>query len=136
MHSREFVGCVSDVLKANNIKKPISIPKKIFHISDDEGTKQDFSVKQTDKAAFFTKQDIQNILEACLYVIKESLKEGNTVTLTNFGKFYPKYSRQRNCYIPRFQASPELKSYVKVYNAMAMAAMQDSGDSDDEDDGE
>ena len=49
MNKIDFIKCVSDVLRTNDIKKPVSIPKQVFHISDDEGNSKDFTVKKTDK---------------------------------------------------------------------------------------
>lgn len=64
MNRTEFIKNVSDELRANDIRKPISIPKQVFHISDDEGNSKDFTIKKIDKTAIYTKDDVDNIINA------------------------------------------------------------------------
>lgn len=95
MNKKELIQHIGDVLRANNTKKPISIPKQVFHITDNNGNSADFSLKVTDKTAIFTRDDITAIIDACIYVIQESLKRGEPVTIHGFGSLGLNYRKAR-----------------------------------------
>lgn len=44
MNRQAFIKNVADLLREKNIKKPISIPKQVFHISDNDGNSKDFTI--------------------------------------------------------------------------------------------
>lgn len=129
MNKRDFVKRVSEVLRDSDIKKPISIPKQVFHISDDEGNSKDFTVKKVDKYAIYTANDISAIMDACLYVIQESLKKGEPISLHGFGTFSLRYRKPRATksikeneaiviegrYVPKFSFGNELRLCAKMY---------------------
>ena len=58
MNRNEFVRRVTSVMRENDIRKPVSSPKQVFHISDDEGNSKDFVVRKTDKKVIFTIDDV------------------------------------------------------------------------------
>ncbi|MBP5462526.1 MAG: HU family DNA-binding protein [Lachnospiraceae bacterium] len=95
MNRREFVRRIANVMRENNIRKPVSSPKQVFHISDDEGNKKDFVVKKTDKSVLFTVDDVEAVVDACLYVIEESLKRGVPVCIRGVGSLGLKYRKPR-----------------------------------------
>lgn len=129
MNKGELIKNVVDVLRENNIKKPISVPKQVFHISDDEGNKKDFRIKQTHKTAIYTKEDVTRIIDACMYIIGESLKKGDPVSITGFGSLGLKYRKPRTAkdfntgeeisieghYLPKFNSGKDLRMCAKVY---------------------
>lgn len=129
MNKRDFVRRVSEVLRDSDIKKPISIPKQVFHISDDEGNSKDFTVKKVDKYAVYTANDISAIMDACLYVIQESLKRGEPISLHGFGVFSLRYRKPRATknvrdnkeiviegrYVPKFTFGNDLRMCAKLY---------------------
>lgn len=129
MNKIDFIKCVSDVLRTNNIKKPVSIPKQVFHISDDEGNSKDFTVKKTDKSVQYTKDDVTAIVDACLYVIQESLKRGEPINFRGFGTLGLNYRKPRatKCvgteedvviegrYVPKFSFGNDLRMCAKIY---------------------
>lgn len=129
MNKRDFVRRVSEVLRDSDIKKPISIPKQVFHISDDEGNSKDFTVKKVDKYAIYTANDISAIMDACLYVIQESLKKGEPISLHGFGTFSLRYRKPRATksikenediviegrYVPKFSFGNDLRLCAKMY---------------------
>ena len=45
MNRMEFVRRVAQEMRENNMRKPISTPKHVFHISDDEGNSKDLSLE-------------------------------------------------------------------------------------------
>lgn len=129
MNRRDFVRTVSDVLRTNNVKKPVHIPKQTFHISDDHGNSKDFSVKSTDKSVIFTIDDVNAIVDACIYVIQECLKRGEPVTFHGFGSLGLNYRKPRTAkqvntdkdiviagrYVPRFSFGNDLRMCAKFY---------------------
>lgn len=129
MNRREFVRRIANVMRENNIRKPVSSPKQVFHISDDEGNKKDFVVKKTDKSVLFTVDDVEAVVDACLYVIEESLKRGEPVSIRGFGSLGLKYRKPRATkrpgteewvdvearYVPKFSFGNDLRMCAKVY---------------------
>lgn len=129
MNKNDFIKCVSELLRTNDIKKPVSIPKQVFHISDDEGNSKDFTIKKTDKAVLYTKDDVATILEACLYVIQESLKQGESINFRGFGTLGLNYRKPRATkrvntdeevviegrYVPKFTFGNDLRMCAKMY---------------------
>jgi nucleoid DNA-binding protein len=129
MNKKSFIREISDVLKENNIKKPMRTPKKVFHITDDEGNSKDFVIKATDKSAIFTTNDIENIIDAAIHVIEEALKSGDEVNIHGFGNLHLIYRQPRTLkavgtedtitvdghYIPKFSFGNDLKLCAKMY---------------------
>lgn len=129
MNKNDFIKCVSELLRAGNIKKPVSIPKQVFHISDDEGNSKDFTIKKTDKSVFYTKDDVATIVDACLYVIQESLKQGEPINFRGFGILGLNYRKPRATkhvntdeqiiiegrYVPKFTFGNDLRMCAKIY---------------------
>ena len=129
MNKNDFIKCVSELLRTSDIKKPVSIPKQVFHISDDEGNSKDFTIKKTDKAVLYTKDDVATILEACLYVIQESLKQGESINFRGFGTLGLNYRKPRATkrvntdeevviegrYVPKFTFGNDLRMCAKIY---------------------
>lgn len=129
MNKNSFAKKVTELLRDNNIKKPVSVPKQVFHISDNEGNTKDFSIKKTEKSVIYTRSDVDAIIDACLQVIRESLKEGEPITIHGFGSLGLNYRKTRSTrllgsdkritidghYIPKFSFGSELKMCAKIY---------------------
>lgn len=129
MNRKELVRLASGVMRENNIRKPIYTHKQVFHISDDAGNKKDFVIKQKDSSAMYTIDDIDAVLDACIYVIQEALKRGETITVRGFGTLGLNYRKARMTkhpatgepvdidahYVPKFISGNDLKMCAKVY---------------------
>lgn len=129
MNKKELIKCVTDALHTNNIKKPISIPKQTLHISDNEGNSKDFTIRKTDKSVCYTKDDVTAIVDACIYVIQESLKQGEPISVHGFGTLGLNYRKPRATkhvgtsedviiagrYVPKFSFGNDLRMCAKVY---------------------
>ncbi len=129
MNKKDFIRCVSDLLRTNDIKKPVSIPKQVFHISDNEGNSKDFTIKKTDKSVLYTRDDVAAIVDACLYVIQDSLKRGEPISFHGFGTLGLNYRKPRatKCvgteenvviegrYVPKFSFGKDLRMCAKIY---------------------
>ncbi len=129
MNKKELINKVVDVLKDNDIRKPISAQKTTLHISDDNGNKSDFIIKKSERGLLFTTNDITSILDAFLAVIEDSLKHGEDITIHGFGSLGVKHRAARQTkhpdtgevvdvdarYIPKFNYGNTLRMAAKVY---------------------
>ena len=129
MVRKELIRQIAAVMRDNDIRKPISIPKQVFHITDDEGNKKDFTVKKIDKSVLYTADDIEAVLDACQYVIQEALKAGDVISIRGFGTLGLRYRKPRMAknvldgesvlqaghYVPRFLSGNDLKRCAQVY---------------------
>lgn len=129
MVRKELISRISAVLRENNIRKPVSFPKHVFHISDDEGNQKDFVAKKTDKMVLYTTDDVAAILDACQYVIQETLKQGEEISIHGFGRLGLKYQKEKTVhnirdsqlvtidghYSPRFLCGNDLKRCAQIY---------------------
>jgi nucleoid DNA-binding protein len=140
MNRKELIRRVALAMRENNIRKPISSPKQVFHISDDEGNTKDFVVRKTNKDVLFTVEDIDAIIEACLFVVEEAMKRGEPISIRGFGTLGLKYRKRRATkipgteewvdvdarYIPRFIFGNDLRMCAKIYEL----SLQDKQDTE------
>ena len=129
MNKKDLISKAAEVLRSNNIRKPVSTPKQVFHISDDEGNQKDFVVKKTDKTVLYNMDDVAAILDACLNVIEEAIKHGEEVTIHGFGTLGVHQRAARTTkhpetgeivkvnarYVPKFSFGNTLRMAAKVY---------------------
>lgn len=129
MTKKDLISRVVSVLQSNGISKRVSTPKQVFHISDDEGNKKDFSVRKTDKEVSFNSNDVAFILDACLLVVEDAIKHGEEVTLHGFGTLGLHHRAARKTkkigtdewidiearYVPKFVSGNNLKLAAKLY---------------------
>lgn len=129
MNRKELSRRATELLRDNDVRKPISIPKQVFHISDDDGNVREFSVKKPDKKVLYTVEDVEQILDALLGATHESLRRGEPVTIRGFGTLGLKYRKSRELvhvgtgedtvaearYSPKFTAGAALKLSAKLY---------------------
>ena len=129
MNRKEFIRNVAWAMREKNIRKPVSSPRHVFHISDDEGNHKDFIVRQTDKQVIFTEDDIAAFVDTCLEVIIEALKRGECISFRGFGTIGLKYRKPRATkdfvtgewieiapkYVPKFSFGSALRMCAKIY---------------------
>ena len=124
MNRKELVRRIAAVMKDNGIRKPISSPKQVFHISDDEGNTKDFVVKKTDKDVLFTIDDIESMVDTCIYVIEDALKHGDSVSIRGFGTLGLHHRKARATkhpttgeprYVPKFVFGNDLRLCAKMF---------------------
>lgn len=129
MNRKELVRRIAGMMRENNVRKPVSLPKQVFHISDDEGNAKDFVVRKTDKSVLFTAEDVEAVVDTCLLVIEEALKRGEPVTIKGFGTLGLKYRKARATksletgewvdvearYVPKFNFGNDLRRCAKIY---------------------
>lgn len=129
MVRKDLARRTAEFMRENNMRKPIQIPKQVFHISDDEGNHKDFTVKKTDKSVLFTVGDVEAILTACQYVLLEAMKAGEEVTIKGFGTLSKRYRKPRvvrnvldgakiemdGHYVPWFEPGNDLRRCLQIY---------------------
>lgn len=147
MNRKELVRLTSSVMRENNIKKPVYARKQVFRISDDSGNAKDFVIKQNDIGVSYTIDDIEAVLDACIYVIQEALKRGESITVRGFGSLGLNYRKARMTkhpstgetvdidahYVPKFVSGNDLKMCAKIYELSIGEKLQELPPFDDED---
>lgn len=129
MTKKDLISRVVSVLQNNGVSKKISMPKQVFHIADNEGNQKDFIVRKSDKKVYFNSNDIASVVDACLLVVEEAIKQGEEVTLHGFGTLRLHHRAARKTkkvgtdewvnidakYVPKFVAGNNLKIAAKLY---------------------
>lgn len=129
MNKKDLISKTTEVLRSNNIRKPVSSPKQVFHISDDEGNHKDFVVRKTDKSVLYNTNDVSAILEACLSVIEDAITHGESISVYGFGTLGVHQRAARRTkhpetgevvevsarYVPKFSFGNTLRVAAKLY---------------------
>lgn len=130
MTKTEFISRIAVSLREKGVRKAIRSPKHVFHISDDDGNRKDFIVKETNKSALFNTKDISEIIDAALEVIKTSLQNGEKISIHGIGTLGLRYMHFGNKnvlgddeevtevpprYVPKFTSGRELKRAAMIY---------------------
>lgn len=151
MNRKELVRRIANVMRENDIRKPVSSQKQVFHISDDEGNSKDFVVKKTDKGVLFTYDDVEAVMDTCLAIIGDSLKKGESVSIRGFGTLSLNYRKPRvnkhpvtheevevsGRYVPKFESGKDLKMCAKMYELSLEERLANYGSSEsDEEEGD
>lgn len=129
MNKKDLISKTTEVLRNNNIRKPISSPKQVFHISDDEGNHKDFIVRKTDKSVLYNTNDVSAVIDACLAVIEDAIAHGEDITVHGFGTLGVHQRAARTTkhpgtgepievcarYVPKFSFGNTLRVAAKLY---------------------
>lgn len=129
MNKKEFASRVAKTLRENNMRKPVSIKKHTFHISDDDGNSADFHIKQRDRDVIYTVDDTTNVIDACIAVIVDALKNGEDIDIRGFGRLGLHHRAARRTkepntdkwvdvearYVPKFFFGNDLRMAAKLY---------------------
>lgn len=144
MNKKELSSRVAEVLRANNIRKPVSVKKQTFHITDEDGNTADFHIKQQDKNVLYTVDDTANVIDACIAVILDAIKNGEEISIKGFGSLGLHYRAARRTkepnsgewceiearYIPKFSYGNDLRMAARLYElSHAEAEQEEGGDS-------
>lgn len=141
MFRGEFYRKVLEDLRANDIRKPVTVKKHSFYITDDEGNKANFQVKQQDKEVLYNLTDVTNIMDACIRVVTESIKNGEPISIRGFGVMGLNYRKARRTkepmtdnwvdvearYVPKFYPGNDLKIAARMYEY----SLKEKGDYND-----
>ena len=144
MNKKELSSRVAEVLRANNIRKPVSVKKQTFHITDEDGNTADFHIKQQDKNVLYTVDDTANVIDACIAVILDAIKNGEEISIKGFGSLGLHYRAARRTkepnsgewcdiearYKPKFSYGNDLRMAARLYElSHAETEQEEGGDS-------
>ncbi len=129
MNKKDLVKNITASMREKDIRKPVSMPKQVLHISDDEGNQKDFTVRKTEKSVIFTNDDVEAVINTFIEIVQNAIKNGETVSLHGFGTFGLKYRKPRKTkqvgtdewvdvaarYVPKFTFGNELRRCAKIY---------------------
>lgn len=132
MTKKEVVASAASILREKDIRKPVSVKKHTFFISDIDGNQAEFNIKQQDKNVIYTAEDVTAILDACIEAITEALKRGEQVTIRGFGTWKLRYRKARRTkdlvsgndlnidarYVPKFIFGNDLRIAARMYELM------------------
>ena len=140
MNKRKLIARISEVLRDNEIKKYVAPQKTILHISDDSGGSSDFIVKRRETGLQYTIDDITYILDACMAIIEDALKNGEEVSIQGFGTLGIRRRAPRMTshpvtgepvdiserYVPRFSPGKNLKKATAIYSVIAEQKLKEA----------
>ena len=129
MNKKDYINKVVDVLKANDIRKPVSAQRMVLHISDDNGNQSDFVIKKAEKGLLFTAGDVSVMLDAFLAVAEDAIRHGEDINIHGFGTLGVHHRAERQTkhpetgepitidarYVPKFNFGNTLRMAAKVY---------------------
>ena len=91
----------ASLLRERDERKPMRADKHKFTITDEIGNKAEFNIQTKDTEILYTQKDVEAILEACLEVIENSIRRGESVCIRGFGIWKLHYRAARFCVCPR-----------------------------------
>jgi nucleoid DNA-binding protein len=111
------------------MKKKVSVPDGVFYVVDEEGNSKKISIKVPDRSMGYNKQDVKNIVDACLAVMEDCLKRGDDLTFYGIGTMGLRWRAPRMTkppmsdewvqipghYVPYFKFGNVMQSAVKIY---------------------
>lgn len=129
MNKKELISRVTETLRENDLRKPVSVRKHTFHITDDEGNSADFNIRQQEKSVLYTADDVANIIDASLAVILDAIRKGEEISVKGFGTLGLHYRAARRTkepnsgewcevdarYVPKFAYGNDLRMAAKLY---------------------
>lgn len=93
MNKKELIMATVDVLRENNIRKPVTLKSETFRVTQESsGADATFSVARADKNMLYTATDVQNILDAMLCLAEDAMRHGETINIRNFGTLSVRYA--------------------------------------------
>lgn len=129
MNKADFIKVVARTLRENKATKTVSIPKRVFTISDDTGKSSSFTVKSSDREVMYTIDDVETVIECCIAVLEDAIKHGDSVSFHGIGSLgvayrMPKMVRIPDTgewteipghYSPKFSVGALLRMDAKIY---------------------
>ena len=129
MNRREYVSRVAAYLRQNDVKMEVTLPRQVFHISDDEGNTRDFAVRGSKRRYIFNADELNEILDGFISVALEAMKNGETIGIHKFGILRNRFRKARTTkdintgkeirvaarLVPYFAPGKDMQTSVKLY---------------------
>ena len=136
MNKSELVAKTCELLKESDARKPVSIPKQQFTITDDCGNSRVFSVKRKDKEVLYTIDDVKRIIDVAVDLIVDAIKHGEQVSIKKIGTLHIHYRAARKTripgtsqwvdipahYVPKLEYASALMEAARIYEAYKIEA--------------
>ena len=86
MNKKELVAAVAERLRVNDIRKQVKTKSEIFRvIQEDSGDEAVFTIDRKDRRVIYSMEDVQNILDAAIDVVIDSIRRGESVNVRGLG---------------------------------------------------
>lgn len=85
MNRTEFVRRVAESLFANDVRKEVAIRRSKLFVTDEDGNQASFTVRQQNRRLVYSKEDIDRIIDACLEVSYDAMRNGEDINIRGFG---------------------------------------------------
>lgn len=129
MTKQGLINEAASMLRERDERKPMRMDKHKFIISDESGNQAEFNIQTKDTEILYNRRDVGIILEACLEVIENAIRRGETVNLRGFGMWKLHYRAPRRAkepgteiwhdieerYVPKFQFGNDLRRAARAY---------------------
>lgn len=129
MNRKELAAKAAELLREQDIRKPVKIKKHVFTVSDADGNCANFAVKRGDKMVQYSVDDALNIIDACMEVVRQAIQNGEEITLKGFGTLCVQKRTKRAAkhpgtgewctvperYVPKFYFGNDLRVAARVY---------------------
>lgn len=126
MTKQELVSKVTEVLKNNNVTKPVSVPNTSFYVCDENDNRKKFTISVPDRNVSYNKKDVGRVIDAVLAVLEDTIQNGGFINIYGVGTIGVKKRAARMVRIPltdNFQHVPEhYAPYVEFGNIIKRAA--------------
>lgn len=131
MTKKELVGRMYDLLRASGVKKPVSIPRQKYTITDEEGNSRSFTVKRKDHMTYYTVEDIRQMFNAFIAIMIDAMRHGDPVYIQQIGTFgivlrratkvrVPGTNEWKSIpehYVPRIRWSEPMREAARIYES-------------------
>ena len=133
MNKKELIAATVNLLKENNIRKPVALASETFRVTQ-ESTGDDvaFTVRREDKEILYTQKDVQNVLDALLCLAEDAVKRGESIGIRGFGTLETKHVAARRvrepneeiwhdipeCFRPRFRPGFQLLAAARAHGLL------------------
>ena len=95
---KELIKRITKRMSDKHMRKPVAVPKTVFHIEDDNGNRKDFVVQGDNKFVKYTKEDVEALFDTYVEVIDEALRNGEGVTIPGYWSIGAKHKPSRRMY--------------------------------------
>lgn len=85
MNKKELILRACETLRANDIRKPVSVKGERFTITDERGDSAVFTIARKDRKMHYNATDVGNVLDALIASIEDSIRRGEPVSIRGFG---------------------------------------------------
>lgn len=132
MTKQEMSVEIASRLKETGARKHMKTERHTFYIRDNEGNTAEFEVKQKERSAMYTYDDVKTVLDCAIDVILNAIQRGDSINIKGLGvlrlhKRSARRSKQPGTdnwfdieehMVPKFLSGNRLKMAAKTYELL------------------